>query len=121
MNELEKVAQQPYQLLYINTGYSYWSNSPGIWWLWHTYRSLPHQFREQLQRCYVLHCDWAVRLAGFVLYPLLAGDLWQKVEFVPRVEFLPPGLQVREGSGWQVGVQLVHLVGCCSKVLALFS
>ncbi len=113
MSELEKVAHQPYQLLYINTGYSYWSNSPGIWWLWHTYRSLPPQCREQLQQCYVLHCDWALRLASSALYPLLAGDLWKKVEFVPRAEFLPPGLQVTDGAGGQErDAHSAILIGC---------
>ncbi|GAB4817849.1 hypothetical protein N2152v2_004895 [Parachlorella kessleri] len=61
---------------------------------WSSTRSmLPSLHKEQLQQCYVLHCDWALRLASSALYPLLAGDLWKKVEFVPRAEFLPPGLQ----------------------------
>ena len=107
--ELEAVADRPYCLLYVHTRCSYWENSPGVWWLWRTYAGLPQPVRTHMRRLFVLHADGALRLAAAALCPLLAAELWGRVQYVPRAEFLPPSLLVR-------GKRLRLLPGClCSS------
>lgn len=109
--KLEAAGATPYSLLYVHTSCSYWANSPGVAWLRRAYAALPPACRERLKRCYVLHADWALRASAAALCPWLAADLWGKVEYVARAEFLPRELQVGSGSAGSCAQGCPHSVG----------
>lgn len=109
--KLEAAGATPYSLLYVHTGCSYWANSPGVAWLRRAYAALPPACRERLKRCYVLHADWALRASAAALCPWLAADLWGKVEYVARAEFLPRELQVGSSSAGSCAQGCTHSLG----------
>ncbi|GLC40032.1 hypothetical protein PLESTB_001518400 [Pleodorina starrii] len=88
ITRLDRIVDEPYNILWFHTGSSYWHNSPGLSWMWRSYERLPGKYRANLHRVYVVHCDLPMWVGLATLGPLLSEALWRKVEWVSRVEFL---------------------------------
>ncbi|KXZ51642.1 hypothetical protein GPECTOR_12g606 [Gonium pectorale] len=89
ITRLDAVAEDgPYSVVWFHTCASYWQNCPSVAWMWRTYERLPCKYRSNLHRMFVVHCDLPLWLGLAALGPLCSEDLWRKVEWVSRVEFL---------------------------------
>ncbi len=88
IQKLDKLVEQPYVIIWAHTEATYWSNCPSIKWLIQTYHQLPDKYRSNLQKIYMVHCDTTLWLGSWALMPLASPDLWSKLEWVARVEFL---------------------------------
>ncbi|MEW5304424.1 MAG: hypothetical protein WDW38_011187 [Sanguina aurantia] len=87
-HKVDSISAAPYSILWYHTTSSYWKNCPSMRWLWRTYESLPSQYRDNLCRVFMVHCDLSMWCAMMAVCPWLTSDFWQKVEWVSRVEFL---------------------------------
>ncbi|GMH45377.1 hypothetical protein BSKO_13334 [Bryopsis sp. KO-2023] len=87
--KLEAIAtEKHYSVVYIHTGSSYWTNSPGVRWLWNSYSSSPPWCRAKLQQVYVVHPDLQLHASMWLLCRWMSDRLWSKVHFFVRLEFL---------------------------------
>jgi Rho GTPase-activating protein 1 len=88
IQKLDALVDQPYVIVWAHTEATYWSNCPSIKWLFQTYHQLPDKYRSNLQKVYMLHCDTTLWLGSWAMLPVVSPDLWSKLEWVSRVEFL---------------------------------
>ncbi|CAG9461815.1 unnamed protein product [Pedinophyceae sp. YPF-701] len=85
-----------YSVLYVHTGASLRSNSPGLAWAWWAWERLPTRYHAGLKKCFVLHPNATLRAGLAVACP---ADLYAKVEMVHRVEFLDDAVAVEDLRG----------------------
>lgn len=87
-HKLQLVCQEPYTVVWLHTKARYWTNCPSTWWMWKTYESLPCWYRENLSVVHIVHCDLSLWGGTLVALPWWSDAVWQKVNWVARVEFL---------------------------------
>lgn len=109
MERTQEAAGEPYRLIYVHTQASLWGNSPGMRWLWQAYHHrMQGQLRSNLARVTVVHADLALRSTMWLLCPWAQDSLWEKVEFVPRIEFLWEDVDKQQLQGVLPDFELQH-------------
>lgn len=59
-----------------------------FWWFRSIYKMLPHAYHKQMRSICVVHPSIQVRLILFLLSYVVKGDIWPKLLYADRIEFL---------------------------------
>jgi hypothetical protein len=98
-SKLNPLAEGPegFVIVYYHTGTSF-AESPGLLWMLRTWHELPSCVTVALRELHVVHPGFAATAAAVLLAPLAGRNLWSKLRYVSRVEFLWDVIDKRDGE-----------------------
>eukprot|EP00210_Caulerpa_lentillifera_P008474 g8084.t1 len=95
LHKIETAGQRVFNVLYIHTNSSVWSQHQGLKIMWNLFCRLPKLYRDRLYRFYILHPDIYVQFTIWLVLRWFMFQLWMKIHYLSRVEdmdhFFPNG------------------------------